>query len=50
MWDARQLGQMRGRPMGRTIYSRAERSRTKKYCIKFPEGLAAGADEIVKGA
>jgi hypothetical protein len=50
MWDARQLGQMRRRPMGRTIYSRAERLRIKNIGGKLPESVTAGADEIVNGA
>jgi hypothetical protein len=51
MWDARQLGQIRGRPIWRTIYSRVKRSRIKNIAGKLPESLTAGgADEIVNGA
>jgi hypothetical protein len=41
-WDARQPGQMRGRSMERTNYSRPHGSENKNIADKLPDNLVIG--------
>jgi hypothetical protein len=49
-WDARQPGQMRGRSMKRTNYSRPEGSMNKNFADRLPDGLVTRANKAVNEA
>jgi len=50
VWDARQSGQMRGRSMERTVYSRAESFENKNIADKPPDDRTIGANNTFNDA
>jgi hypothetical protein len=50
MWDARQLGQMRGRSVERTDYSRTESCHDKKYFSRLFDNFTIRTNNTGNGA